>query len=132
MRLILEDLKYGVDVLPVEYGMVPSDVEDAAAWEAVYGSRFSNRVNGMIARMLKARILYHAATPAFNPENNAQRWRDAAEAAAEIITLHGGIEALDNDRIMYWMNEGNPDILWRKNFQNSHNWETDNFPPSFF
>lgn len=132
VRLILEDLKYGVEVLPVEYGMVPSDVEDAAAWEAVYGSRFSNRVNGMIARMLRARILYHAATPAFNPENNAQRWRDAAEAAAEIITLHGGIEALDNDRIMYWMNEGNPDILWRKNFQNSHNWETDNFPPSFF
>lgn len=132
VELILKDLEFAIETLPVKYGVIPDGIEDAVAWETVYGSRFANRANGMIARMLKARILYHYATPAFNLEANVQRWRDAADAAAEVIDMHGGLAALGNDRIMYWMDELNPDILWRKNFTNSHNWETDNFPPSFF
>lgn len=127
VRLVVEDLDYAIKNLPVEY----KDTGDAAV-DAVLGKRYSNRMCGIIAMMLKARILYYSATPAFNLGNDTERWEKAAEAAAEVIACHGGLSALKKDRLAYYLSENCTDILWRKNYYNDNKWEADNFPPSLF
>ena len=130
--LILADLKFAEENLPVEWGSMPADVGNAAEWEAVYGSRFKNRFNGIAAMMLKARVLYNAACPAFNPDGDKAKWEAAADAAADVIDWHGGIAGLASDRVEYYKSENCSDILWRKNYNNINTWESNQFPPSMY
>lgn len=135
--LVLEDLDSAIENLPVEYADAGADEENAANYNQVYGVRNRNRVCGIIARMLKARLLYNAACPAFNLDGDKTKWEAAADAAAEVIDYHGGLDGLKPERVRYWNfdtndNSGNSDLLWRKNFYNANAWESDNFPPSLY
>lgn len=61
-----------------------------APWAANQDGRFSQGA----ALALKSRVLLHAASPLHNPNNDVQKWRDAAKAAHDVIllnryTLHG-------------------------------------------
>ena len=82
--------------------------------------------------MIKARVLLLAASPAFNPANDLSKWEAAANAAAEVINVNGGLNSLVNNRLEYYLNENNADIIWRKDYTNSRNLETDHFPPSLY
>lgn len=132
VNLILGDLEYAEKNLPMQWGEMPADVENASEWEAVYGSRFKNRFCGIAAKMLKARLLYNAACPAFNPDDDPAKWEAAADAAAEVIDYHGGVNGLAADRVEYYKSENCSDILWRKNYSNINSWESNQFPPSMY
>ncbi|MBQ0077168.1 MAG: RagB/SusD family nutrient uptake outer membrane protein [Bacteroidales bacterium] len=132
VEYIIEDLDYAIDNLPMVYRDAPASMENKPQYDEVYGVRYTNRMCGIVAKALKARLLYWAATPAYNPEGDTGRWGKAAACAAEVIDFFGGPEALQPDRIDYYNNEGSSDILWRKSIFNGHNWETDNFPPSLY
>lgn len=130
--LIKEDLQYCIDNLPTMYNDAPHTQEDQVAYNEIYGQRYSNRMNGSIAMALKARLLYWAATPAYNLTKDPQKWADAADAAADIINIHGGLSGLGSDRSEYYLDETSSDILWRKDTYTGNNFENENFPPSLF
>lgn len=129
---ILEDIEIAIQGLPDVYVDAPAGDPLKADKDAVYGNRFKNRINRRIAQMIKARTLLHAASPAFNPTNDIAKWEAAANAAAEVINAFGGLSALTTSRVEFYLTETNPDILWRKDYTNSRNLETDHFPPSLF
>ena len=79
---------------------------------------------------LKARLLLQAASPAFNPDNDAAKWEAAAVAAAELIDASGGIDAIDKSRIKFWLDDTSREIVWRKDYYTGRDWETTCFPPS--
>ena len=74
VALVLEDLQFAIDHLPYEYKNNSEKPEE----DRVYGARFANRLCGRIAMALKARLLLQAASPAFNPDNDAAKWEAAA------------------------------------------------------
>jgi len=128
---VLADVKIAVDSLPDLYVAAPAGDPQAADKNAVYGPNFKNRMCGRIARMIKARVLLLAASPAYNPTDDASKWASAADAAADIIDAFGGVAALSSTRLEYYLSDANTDHLWRKDGTNSSNWEKNNFPPSF-
>ena len=129
---ILADLKIAVDSLPDLYGEAPANDPQKADKDAVFGPNFKNRMCGRIAKMIKARVLLQAASPAFNPTDDVNKWIAAADAAAEVIDAFGGVSALAATRLEYYLAASNSDHLWRKDPTNSRNWEENNFPPSHY
>jgi hypothetical protein len=137
VTMILEDLAYAEENLPMVFSDAVDETFGAGASDnteyiAVYGAHFSNRFSAIVAKMLKARLLYSAACPAFNLTDDQTKWESAAEAAAEVIDFHGGLAALAPDRVEYYRSETNTDVLWRKSFSNINSWESNNFPPSMY
>jgi len=129
---ILADVQVAVDSLPDIYVEAPAGDPEKANKDAVYGPNFKNRMCGRIAKMIKARVLLQAASPAFNPTDDLSKWAAAADAAAEIIDAFGGVSALTSARLEYYLSVSSADYLWRKDPTNSSNWETNNFPPSLY
>jgi hypothetical protein len=130
---ILTDIQFAVDSLPDMYvASLNKDPQQKANEDAVYGPNFKNRMCGRIAKMIKARVLLQAASPAFNPTDDASKWIAAADAAAEVIDAFGGVSALSSTRLNFYLSVTNADHLWRKDPTNSLNWETNNFPPSLY
>ena len=132
INLILADITIAVDSLPDIYVATPNDDPMKADKDAVYGPNFRNRMCGRIAKMIKARVLLQAASPAFNPLDDVDKWIAAADAAAEVIDAFGGLSALTASRLEYYLTVANNDHLWRKDPTNSRNWEENNFPPSLY
>lgn len=81
-------------------------------------------------KMLRARVRLLAASPAFNLANNTALWEKAAESAAEVIDAFGGLSSLAPDRVVFYLDKSNKDILWREDYTNSSNLEKAQFPPS--
>ena len=129
---ILADLKIAIDSLPDLYVAAPADDPQRADKDAVFGPNFKNRMCGRVAKMIKARVLLQAASPAFNPTDDKNKWIAAADAAAEIIDDFGGVSALTASRLEFYLIVNNTDHLWRKDPTNSRNWEENNFPPSHY
>jgi hypothetical protein len=127
---ILTDVQIAIESLPDLYAEAPSNDPNKSDMDAVYGPNFKNRMCGRIAKMIKARTLLLAASPAFNPTEDASKWAAAADAAAEIIDAFGGVSALTNSRLDYYLSASNSDHLWRRDAVSNRGWETNNFPPS--
>ncbi|MDR0697970.1 MAG: RagB/SusD family nutrient uptake outer membrane protein [Tannerella sp.] len=130
--LILEDLEAAIAALPDVYADAPADDPQRSDKNAVYGARYRNRMSARTAGMLKARLLLQAASPAFNPSGDRTKWEAAADAAAEVIDAAGGLAALTDARLTYYLDPESPEHLWSKDPENIRGWETNNFPPSLF
>ncbi len=131
---IKNDLDSALKYLPVVYADKPAGDPIKSDYDKVYGARFKNRMNGEAAMFLKAKLLLHAASPAFSGTKIAT-YADAANAAAALINLPsvGGLNKLTPARIEYFLTPTNTDILWRRDqSQNSSSLEANNFPPSLF
>ena len=133
-NLIKNDLDSALKYLPAVYSDKPASDPLKSDYDKVYGTRFKNRLNGEAAMFLKAKLLLHAASPAFS-ETNVTTYADAANAAAALINLPsvGGLNKLTTARIEYYLLPSNTDILWRRNQStNSSSLEANNFPPSLY
>jgi starch-binding outer membrane protein, SusD/RagB family len=131
---IKNDLDSALKYLPAVYANKPADDSLKSDYDKVYGARFKNRMNGEAAMFLKAKLLLHAASPAFS-ETNVATYADAANAAAALINLPsvGGLNKLTPDRIEYYLQTSNTDILWRRDQSpNTFSLEANNFPPSLY
>ena len=125
---IVTDCEEAVKYLSLNYTQA-----DAPIWdEGVMGS---GRASGVAALALKARTLLYAASPAYNIENDVEKWKKAAQAAQEVIDVLGfddlmtyaayfDINNLNNNAY------NNRDILFRGTITDAiRTYETENFPP---
>ncbi|HUX59471.1 MAG TPA: RagB/SusD family nutrient uptake outer membrane protein [Bacteroidales bacterium] len=133
-KQIKSDLDSAIKYLPAVYADKPAGDPVKSDYDKVYGARFKNRMNGEAAMFLKAKLLLHAASPAFSATNVAT-YADAANAAAALLKLPsvGGLAKLTATRIEYYLLISNTDILWRRDQStNSSSLEANNFPPSLY
>jgi hypothetical protein len=127
VQFIVDDCDRAIAILPMDY------VEQTETNEQfVWGEQNKNRITARHAMAIKARVLLMAASPAFNTAGTASKWEDAADAAAELLTEIGGVAGLSPTGLRWYLNQNDPEIIWRKDVENILTWESQNFPPSMF
>ncbi|TZF85513.1 RagB/SusD family nutrient uptake outer membrane protein (plasmid) [Pedobacter sp. BS3] len=110
-----------------------ADVSGNTNYNLAMGARWTNRMPGYAARALKATVLLYAASPAYNPTGDMNKWANAAKAAGELLKLNGGLPATMPAAGLNWYTSTtgvNAEIIWSRAIVSNHNLETDNFPPS--
>lgn len=149
MEQIYRDLDMAEQLLPVDFEDVASDAQVPAKYSGVgkdnynrvFGYYFRGRVTARIAKAIRAKASLLAASPAFNPSTVA-KWEKAANDAAAVINLRGGLVNLTANDIKWYDKDAgidglasgvNPsEILWRSDVGNSNDLERNNFPPTLF
>jgi len=149
MEQIYKDLDLAEQLLPTDFEDVASEAQVPAKYAGVgkdnynrvFGYYFRGRVTARIAKAIKAKASLLAASPAFNP-SAVSKWEKAANDAATVIDLKGGLVNLNvNDIKWYDKDSGieglasgvNPsEILWRSDVGSSNDLERNNFPPTLF
>lgn len=144
LRQIYSDLAKAEELLPLDYSddsPVPSKYTGVNAdnYHRVFGASFIGRMTGRIAKGIRVRAALLAASPAYN-SGDQSKWADAANYAAELIDLRGGLTNLTNKDLVWYNSTGgidalaagaNPsEILWRGNVATNNDLEKDNFPPT--
>jgi hypothetical protein len=94
-----------------------------------------NRVNRIIVLALKARTLLYMASPLFNPDNDSQRWIEAAKANKAVIdfALISGVQLGKYSDLSGQITYTNKEIFWIKGTGTPDQWrynsvENFNFP----
>ena len=135
VAFILADCDTALSLLPDRY----LDVGDSYN-KLGYGSTFTNRINGLAVRVIKAKTLLYAASPAY-AEGSDYSYQQAAESAAEIMDLNGGTSRLSTDyqdHLQFYSNSGvtngngHREVFWYSSRRNLNAWEQNNLPPSFY
>jgi hypothetical protein len=150
MQQIYNDLNAAEQYLPLDYvdvenaAELPSRYSDVSVEEynRVFGNVNRQRVSGRIVMAIRAKAALLAASPAFSEENTA-KWEIAANYAAQVIDLYGGLSKLDPQGGLFYT-KGNVDainlsrdkdqseMLWRGSIWTGYNIEQNNFPPSLY
>ncbi|WP_299059613.1 RagB/SusD family nutrient uptake outer membrane protein [uncultured Polaribacter sp.] len=133
---IMKDFDDALELLPTDYGVKDSkyDEIDDGIYNRVNGSQYNLRLSGRIVKALKARLALFAASPSFlNGQGNY--YTIAAENAAEIIELNGGVSSLAPNGNEFYINDTNVEdpneSLWRGSLSgNTATLELRMFPPS--
>lgn len=131
VSFIMADCDLAIAALPARY----------VGGDAVTGARNLNRISGLAAGLLKSRVALYAASPAY-AESNVVSWEQAANIAADVINLNGGINPTLSDITFYLASdtaEQPADILWASTIvpntgqgTGANGWERANLPPSLF
>lgn len=125
--------------IPDEYLNMEANVND---YNRVLGKANRLRMTGRVAMAIRARAALLAASPAFN-QGTTTTWADAANYAADVIDMNGGIAGLAPNGMTWYDNTGvidnlaagvnPPEILWRTNMPGpSSDLEEQIYPPSLF
>jgi hypothetical protein len=136
VNFIIEDCDRAIAILPARW----TDSGNAAV-DAAVGARNTNRINGLTARLIKAKTLLYAASPAFS--DGTYTYQMAAQAAAELMNMNKGLANVTsaNSKHVEFYNDANvpnsgdqhSEVLWYSTRINSSNsWELSNFPPSLY
>lgn len=116
---IAHDLDSAILLLPSKY-----DGEDLYT-----GNQNRGRASGTAAKALKARVFLYGASPAYSDSSN-EKWKRAAEAAAEAIEESGGLVDLKP-----YGNFNDPtdfDYLWIQPTHTGNYTENENYPPTLY
>ena len=146
---IMSDFDEALKYLPQEYGDVsasgvPAKYVQMGASDGEYNRAFGKlqrgKIDGRMIAAFKAQVALFAASPAY-ASANAMTYEDAAKYAAASLANAGGLAGMDPDG-WRWFNDkdmidgfayDDPDpaeICWRAVVGDSHNYESDNYPPS--
>ncbi len=150
MQQIYSDLNEADKYLPLDYldleveSDLPAQYKDfsIAEYNRVFGDINRQRISGRILKAIRAKAALLAASPAYS-EGTAFTWEDAANYAAEVIDLYGGIAAMDPKGALFFQRANvdkinltryidQSEMLWRGSISTSYNLEQDNFPPSLY
>ena len=148
------DFNEALNYLPMDYGDAASlavlpagfpEVTNVNNYNTVFGNNSRQRISGRVTRAMRARLALLAASPAFNTTEDPTLWETAANYAAEVINVVGGISGLDSKGHTFYikaqvddakLNSGNNadinEIIWRRPTFSDRARETTNFPPSLF
>ncbi|WP_025765105.1 RagB/SusD family nutrient uptake outer membrane protein [Dyadobacter tibetensis] len=148
---IFADIEEARKYIPMDFGdrsILPEGFPaqlDLADYNEVFGDYTQQRISGRHALAIKARTALLAASPAFNPESDQQRWQQAAEFTATLLNDIGGLQGMDPKGHLFYRKQqvdqadittGDKmdlqEILWRRPIYNSNARERDNFPPSLY
>ena len=152
VQQIYKDLGMAEDYLPLDYENIASAANipakyagktTLADYNRVFGAYNAQRMTARIARGIRAKVSLLAASAAFNQATTVT-WAKAADDAAAVLNLIGGITGMANNGV-YWYasrNAGeinglaagiNPkEVLWRGNVSDGNNLERDNYPPTLY
>ncbi len=135
---IISDLNQAIDLLPMVYSDNKSDVlskhsgYNFTQYKIVNGKQYNQRISGLIARAVMARIELFAASPSFL--NGAGHYEKAANTAAALLAMKGGISGLKKTIEFYSTDADlvSPELLWRSSAEGTaSSWlEEQNYPPS--
>ncbi|MDE6542015.1 MAG: RagB/SusD family nutrient uptake outer membrane protein [Muribaculaceae bacterium] len=147
---IMADVQAAADLLPLDYKNVAGESEIPAKYASIgvstdmynraNGSDFSGRMSGRIARVIGAQTALLAASPAFS-DGSGVEWSEAADRAAAILDLQGGIAGIaPNGHLWYTAAEvgklgtggTGSELIWRSNIETNNTIEGTNFPPSLY
>jgi hypothetical protein len=150
MQQIYSDLNEADKYLPLDYLdlEVESDLPDqykefsVSEYNRVFGDINRQRISARILKAIRAKAALLAASPAYS-EGTSFTWEDAANYAAEVIDLYGGIAAMDPKGALFFQRANvdkinltryidQSEMLWRGSISTSYNLEQDNFPPSLY
>lgn len=152
MQQLYADIEKAIALLPVDYRDISNETEipdkylemEAATdgYNRVFGNIASLRMTERIALAVRSKAALLAASPAFS-QGNSTIWEDAANYAAEVLKLNGGIGGLAPNGVSWFANTADIDalgsgvnpaeILWRTNLPGtSTDLEEDNYPPTLF
>ncbi|MCE7056781.1 RagB/SusD family nutrient uptake outer membrane protein [Algoriphagus sp. AGSA1] len=150
MAQLYADADRALDLLPLDLGnitdpsLIPVKYQNAGTgqYNRVFGDDAIQLVSGRIVRAVMAQAALLAASPAFNPSGDVQKWQTAADHAAYILNTIGGVSGLAPNGVTWFTNTSelnslgggvNPaEILWRTSIGPSNNLEQDNYPPTLF
>lgn len=136
VEFIIEDCNTAGNVLPVRW----TNTNDPDADIAI-GNIMVNRINGMASRFIKAKTLLYAASPAYS--DGTYTYQMAAEAAAEIMNLNGGLSSVNsaNTGLLDFYNsptvsnyqKAHREVFWySRKVSDGQSWERSNYPPSLY
>lgn len=156
---IYDDVDAALELLPLEYVELKNDSEVpvkykevgvtlAKDYNIVFGERMKGRINGQIAKAIKAKTALLASSPAYASGTSVTS-EDAANLAADVLDYIGGVAGMDpNGHVWYMQTKeidnlasgANPkEIIWRGNrnkgtedYAFGISQEKDNFPPSLY
>ena len=151
LQQIYSDLNKADELLPLDYNDVADDSQvpekyrnlgiDRNDYNQAFGHYFKTRLTERIAKGIRAKVTLLAASPAFTSGTSVD-WDDAANVAAEVIQLNGGIGGIADNGWTWYANTGeidalgageNPaEILWRADIGDNNDLESDHFPPTLF
>lgn len=152
MQQLNADIDKAIDLLPVDFGDIADETEipekylemeaKTDGYNRVFGNIASLRMTERIALAVRSKAALLAASPAFS-QGNSTTWEDAANYAAEVLKLNGGIGGLAPNGVSWFANTGDIDglgsgvnpaeILWRTNLPGtSTELEEANYPPTLF
>jgi len=124
---ILKDLDMAIAKLPLTWTDKAGDTD----FNETMGARYTNRINGLTAKLIKSRVLLYAASPAF--KSSGVTWNQAAQAAAAVMVDKGGIAGLNASDVEYYKDLNSKEILWASaRLTNKTDWAKANYPPSLF
>lgn len=97
MDFVLKELDEAIALLPLDYD-----------------NANKGRITKGAAMAVKSRALLYRASPLNNPENDLQKWRDAADAAKAVMDLNQ--YALFDDYRTAFLEENiyNPEMIWQR------------------
>ena len=84
VKFIIDDCDSAIAILPDRW----KDTGNANVDIAI-GARNTNRINGLVARLIKAKTLLYAASPAYS--DGTYTYQMAAQAAAELMDKNNGL-----------------------------------------
>jgi hypothetical protein len=149
MRQLYADLDKAEELLPLDYediastSIIPAKFGSITKeqYDRVFGRAFRGFLTARIAKAIRAKASLMEASPAY-AAGNTTKWADAANYAAAVLNLKGGLGALA-DKGLTWYSDASeiggladganpPEILWRNNISESRDLEQQNFPPTLF
>ncbi|MBN2806414.1 MAG: RagB/SusD family nutrient uptake outer membrane protein [Prolixibacteraceae bacterium] len=152
VKQIYSDLSKAEEYLPLNYidalekSEMPARYQNYSVevYNRVFGEIYKLRVNARIAKAMKAKTALLAASDAYR-NGTSVKWDDAANYAAELIKLNGGVARLDNTghifykaaqvgRINLSSGRDQAEMIWRSSVEGSGSTDREqaNFPPSLF
>jgi hypothetical protein len=130
VKQIIDDLDSAIVRLPLKW----ADIAGNTIHNETQGLRYTNRINGLTAKLIKSRVLLYAASPAFSA--SAYTWSQAANAAAAVLVDNGGLTNITAAKVVdleYYKTFGSAEILWATSRVSS---KTDlaksNYPPTLY
>ncbi len=146
VEFIIADCEKAIEMLParwvdIEAEDIEEDIENKEAYvnyvNQAIGERNTNRINGLVARFIKAKTLLYAASPAYS--DGTYTYRMAAEAAAELMDANNGLADVVGSDLAFYNNPDvrnarntHPEVIWSRAGDEGNNWEEENYPPSLF
>lgn len=98
---------------------------------AVEGAVRWHRFDGVAVKAMKALTYLQWASPAFNPSNDEERWKEAARYAAEVMDFkltQDGAHGFDPAAAFAWTDPNSPEIIWSSNYSKSSTLENLFYP----
>lgn len=130
VKQITDDLDSAIVRLPLKW----ADITGNTNHNETQGALYTNRINGLTAKLFKSRVLLYAASPAFSA--SGYTWTQAAEAAAAVMKDNNGLTNITFAKtadLEFYKTYASTEIIWASaRLVSKTDLGAANFPPSMF